>query len=136
MTDFHKVLLSGVAALALTGCASTAGPHADVPRDLITRDMLQEARASGSMTALDAIRRYRPIWLRTQRGQDSFYAQGRRGVRVYFDDVQYGGVASLRDLDVETIEEMRFLDKREATMKFGTDHAEGAIMIVSRRGGG
>ncbi|NIP81205.1 MAG: hypothetical protein GWM90_19100 [Gemmatimonadetes bacterium] len=93
--------------------------------------MLQEVE---SLTALDAIRRYRPMWLRTTRGQDSFTSQGRRGLRVYMDDVQYGGLESLQNLGVTNIEEMRFLDKREATTRFGTDHAEGAILVTTRRG--
>jgi hypothetical protein len=39
-------------------------------------------------------------------------------------------------LEANVIEEMRFLDKREATTRFGTDHAEGAILVTTRRGPG
>lgn len=117
--------------LLLTGCASTGAAYPDVPRDEITREMLVEAE---SLSAFQAIRRYRPMWLRTTRGQDSFVAQGRRGVRVYIDDVQADGLAALQRLDATMVEDMEFLDKREATTRYGTDHAEGAIVVRTRRG--
>lgn len=135
MPKYGPILIIGaLATVFLAGCASTPDPYPDVPRDLITRDMLRQAQETGAVNALDAVRRYRPMWLRTTRGQDSFVSQGRRGLRVYLDEVQYGGVSSLRDMDLRTIEELHFLDKREATTRFGTDHAEGAILVVSRRG--
>ena len=40
--------------------------------------------------------------------------------------------ANARDLGFP-IEEIRFLDKREATLAFGTNHAEGALLILTRQ---
>jgi hypothetical protein len=118
--------------LLLTGCASAGTQHPDVPRDRISREMLAEAE---SLTAFQAVRRFRPMWLRSNRGQDSFTSQGRRGLRVYVDNVAAGGVRALHDLNSNVIQEMQFLDKRDATTRFGTDHAEGAILVTTRRGG-
>ena len=116
-------------ALAVSACAtSPAGSSGD--RDLLTRTQL-EAVSYG--TAYEAVRRFRPIWLRSERGADSFIAQGMRGLRIYVDGVYYGEVESLRTLQVQDIEEIRYLDKREATLEFGTNHGEGALMITTRR---
>ncbi len=117
--------------LGVAGCVSMGEQRDRGDRDVLTREQLAEV---DHLSAYDAIRRYRPLWLRTQRGQDSFtsQAQSRRGLRVYVDRVHFGGVASLRDLDVRNIEEIRFLDKRRATLEFGTDHAEGALLIETR----
>ncbi len=119
--------------LLTAGCASTGARYPDVPRDVINRAMLTEAE---TLSAYEAVRRFRPMWLRSVRGQDSFVSQGRRGLRVYVDGVAAGGIGALRDLDANLVEEMRYLDKREATTRFGTDHAEGAILVTTRRGPG
>lgn len=113
------------------GCASTGSGDDETrgSRDVLTREQLAEA---DHLNAYDAIRRYRSLWLRSTRGQDSFVNQGRRGLRVYVDEVFFGGAAALRNISVAEIQEIRFLDKRKATTRFGSDHAEGAILITTR----
>jgi hypothetical protein len=85
------------------------------------------------MNAFDAIRQLRPQWLRSSRGQSSVSASSeqRRGVRVYVDGILLGGAGDLRTLDVRAIHAARFLDSREATTRFGTNHAEGAIVVTT-----
>lgn len=125
-------LVVAVTVLAIApGCASTDSGSAQErgSRDVLTRAQLD---AVDHLSAYDAIRRYRPTWLRTHRGQDSFVSEGRRGLRVYVDRVFFGGADALPKLDVRHIQEIRFLDKRKATMEFGTDHGEGAILITTR----
>lgn len=116
---------------AAPGCATTGsgGDEARSSRDVLTRDQLAGA---DHLNAYEAIRRYRSLWLQSTRGQDSFEAQGRRGLRVYVDDVFFGGPSTLTDISVSEIQEMRYLDKRKATTRFGIDHAEGAILITTR----
>lgn len=117
-------------ALALApGCASTGSGEERESRDVLTRAQLENV---DHLNAYEAIRRYRSLWLRSGRGQDSFESQGRRGLRVYLDDVYFGGPNTLTQIDVSDIEEIRFLDKRRATTRFGIDHAEGAILITTR----
>lgn len=127
--------LLGSAVLALTvlavapGCASSGTSDDGTSRDVLTRAQLEDI---DHLNAYEAIRRYRSLWLRSSRGQDSFEAQGRRGLRVYVDGVFFGNAATLTDIDVSNVEEIRFLDKRRATTRFGTDHAEGAILVTTR----
>lgn len=126
-----RVSIAGtvLASLALA-CASagTAGPG--LARDLLTREQLD---AVDFLNAYEALQRLKPTWLRTERGQDSFVTQGRRGVRVYVDGIYYGDRESLKTLQIQNIEEIRYLDKRQATLEFGTDHGEGALLILTRR---
>lgn len=129
MTRSLNWLVLGVLVLVLgPACASTGG-GSDSDRAVLTRAQLEPVEY---LSAYDAIRRYRPIWLRTERGQDSFTSQGRRGLRIYQDGVFIGGTPVLQNLQVREIEEIRFLDKRQATTRFGTDHAEGALLIMTR----
>lgn len=111
-------------------CATAGAPGDGDDRDVLTRAQLEDV---SYLNAYDAVRRLKPIWLRTERGQDSFRSQGRRGLRVYVDGIHYGDKDSLRTLQVQTIEEIRYLDKREATRRFGTDHSEGALLILTRQ---
>lgn len=128
-----RVLGSAMVALTVLafapGCASSGATEDGQSRDVLTRAQLE---GFDHLNAYEAIRRYRSLWLRSSRGQDSFEAQGRRGLRVYVDDVFFGDAASLTDIDVSDVEEIRFLDKRRATTRFGTDHAEGAILVTLR----
>ena len=119
--------LVGIRAL---GCASTGGGPSGSDRDVLVRAQLDPV---DFMSAYQAVQRLKPNWLRTERGQDSFVTQGRRGVRVYVDGVYFGNRESLKSLQVQNIEEIRYLDKREATLEFGTDHGEGALVILTRR---
>lgn len=51
---------------------------------------------------------------------------------VYLDGVRYGRVESLRNLNLEEIREIEFIDAGDATTRFGTDHLGGAILIRTR----
>lgn len=126
----EKVVTLVLGALMLVGCATARASDSDAPEDVLTRDQLDRV---DFLNAYDAVRRLKPIWLRSERGQDSFIVQGQRGLRVYVDGLLYGDKESLRTLQVQNIEEIRFLDKREATLAFGTNHAEGALLILTRK---
>lgn len=121
------VVLMLTPACAATGSGGANGERSD--RDVLTRAQLESVN---HLNAHDAIRRLRPLWLRTERGQDSFDRQAMRGVRVYLDRVNIGNADALRNISIENVQEIRFLDKRKATTEFGLDHAEGAILITSR----
>ena len=132
LRSLFTVVLAAALAGVSSGCAVLAGGGgAGGDPDLLTREQLETV---SFMTAYQAVQRLRPIWLRSERGQDSFETQGRRGLRVYVDGVLYGGKDALSTLQVQDIQEMRYLDKRQATMEFGTDHGEGALLILTRRG--
>lgn len=127
----HPILACAVVILAVffagAGCASTGNSDRG-SSDVLTRTQLE---AVDHLTAWDAVRRFRPLWLRPGRGQDTF-SQDRGLIRVYVDDVFMGGPEVLRDEDVREIEEIRYLDSRQATTRFGSDHPSGAIMIMLR----
>lgn len=122
------VLMAGILGL-LTACASRGStPSTDF--DLLTADQLEPY---SHLNAYDAIRKARPQWLRSARGRSSVLesASERRGLRVYVDGILFGGAADLRSLEVRGLQELRFLDAPAATLRYGTNHAEGAIVITT-----
>lgn len=94
--------------------------------NVITR---QQIEASNVSTVYDVIRKLQPSWLR----QRSRGAGTPDPVRVYVDGVNRGGVDQLRLLDAVTVAEMRYLSSADATMRFGTGHTSGAILVFSMR---
>jgi hypothetical protein len=114
--------------LLVAGCAS-AGAERDGRSDRITREQLAEMP---SFTAYEVVQRFHPTWLRA-RGSTSF-GGGPAPVIVYVDQVRAGGVNELRNLRASEIEEIRYLDASDATLRFGTDHGGGAILVETRRG--
>jgi hypothetical protein len=118
----YIALILVFAACSSTGTTSSASPRSNV----IATDELAEV---SHLNALEAVQRLRPVWLKV-RGQPTFRAQ-MVGVRIYVDGVRRGDNAGeLRRIRVSDVGEMRFLSAREATIRYGTDHQEGAILVV------
>lgn len=120
-------------AVAVSGCASTGGNGDDddsssSSRDLITYEQLQRMPEA---TALQAIQRMRPIWMRT-RGTQSF---GRsQSLTVVVDGSVRGGVSVLESYQAGDLNQIRYLDQRMASMRYGT-RASGPVIELDTRGG-
>lgn len=114
--------------LVLGGCASAGGPASTSGN----RDVLTEADLSGmdELSVYGAIRRLRPSWLRP-RGQSTLNAN--EAIRVYLDGGFFGEVRALLDMPLQGVQEVRYLDSRQATLRFGTGHTAGAILVTSKR---
>lgn len=108
------------------GCASTGGGGPSRDWDLLT---FEEVQASNQIDAYDLIRTERPNWLR-QRGRASLL--GNPTLVVYLDGMQLGGPMSLRQIQINMISSVQYLDAASATQRFGTGHAMGAIVVSSR----
>ncbi len=128
------IIPSLCALLILSGCAtsgeSSPSSSGSGDRDLITRANLE---GMDRLNALEAIRRLKPQWLQ-YRGRSVLVNTGREGLRVYVNRHFFGDAGSLSTLMVRDIQEIRRLDARQATLRFGTDHTMGAIEIST--GGG
>ena len=121
----------------LLGVACTIPPsNAPLPpaSDAADRSALPrtELESMEELTAFEAVRRARPTWLR-YRGRSVLTGPEREGLRVYLDGAFYGDAESLGQLQVRNIEEIRFLESPRATLRFGTGHTVGAILVVTRR---
>jgi hypothetical protein len=102
------------------------------------------AAATGASTAYDVVRQLRSSWL-VERGirgtggatapgaEVSSPSDGPAGVVVYRDGTRVGGFSELQNIPVESIQEIRWMDGRDATQRFGTGHGAGAIEVITRR---
>jgi hypothetical protein len=101
-------------------------------------------RAGGS-DAFEVVQSLRPQWLRV-RGQTTLRTSEVRGLRdetfdamvqtpvvVYVEGHRVGGSEALRGIAVAQIREIRHVDSREAVQRWGSDHGNGAIVVLLRR---
>jgi hypothetical protein len=124
-----QVLVPAVS-LALLACAS--GPSSGGTsrnRDVIT---LEEIEAQPISTAYDLVQRVRPTWFRN-RGPSSIRGGSPSLPVVYVDEVWSGGLESLRRVSTQIIREIRYINGRDATTKWGLDHGGGVIMVLTGR---
>jgi hypothetical protein len=119
-------------ALLAAGCSSAGARYSARPQrdaDLISTEELRAATSYSDAYAI--VRVLRPHWLRARRTsltQDAEVAQ------VYVDGVRLGVVDVLRDIPLNTVSFIEYLDGISATQRFGTDHGGGAILVTTLRG--
>ena len=108
---------------------SAGGAHASGSTDTLRAD---ELRRSGATDLLSAVQRLRPAFLRT-RGRTSMVRTEESEPVVYLDDRPYGAVANLRDIQVSSVVEVRYLSPAQAQMRWGggEGHSAGAILVIT-----
>jgi hypothetical protein len=115
------------------GCASSgASPPPGVARtrNLITQEEIEQANAR---TAYDLVQSLRPEYLRS-RGVTSIRDDPRTGGLpvVYQNGTFYGPLESLGGINPGMIREIRYINARDATTRFGTNVPNGVIEIITK----
>ena len=136
MRHIRRLALVAVAMSLVTGCASGGGGGAQTGATRGSRDLIVSAELEeGEFTnVLEAVQRLRPTWLRP-RGATSTRTLGSSGVVVYINNVRAGGLSRLESMPVDMVKELRYVDSREATFRWGTGHTGGAIEVISKASG-
>lgn len=139
-----RVLIALMAAVVVACGGGTPAPDG-APRpvrgsaNLITE---QEIAAGHYETALDAIRSLRPSMLvargttmsgaGTNPGMSEVTAAS-VGIVAYLDDVRLNDLAALSTIPASRVQEIRFVNARDATTRYGSGHGSGAIVVVSKK---
>ena len=116
-----------VLTLLLAG-ACAAGQNATgqrVDRSVITREQIQQ---NGYRTAYDAVEALHAPWLVTR--ADGLRTQ--REVLAYLDNTRLGGVETLRQVYAAQILRITWIDAPTAINRWGVDHSQGVIMVITR----
>ena len=115
--------------LATLGCVTTGQGEGGGDPTEISQEEIQEVGEVGNTYSL--VQRLRPQWLR-KRGRNSLQQPGQ--IIVYVDDTEQGGPESMRGIDVIDVQSVEFLRPNEATMRYGSGHDNGAILIHLKDG--
>lgn len=115
--------------LIVSACASSGANKSGERRDrnVITRAEIEQ---SPEHSALALVRNLRPGML-NDRGRTSI-AQRDPGIVVFLNDQRYGDLSSLDGIEVNTIEEIRFLNAAQAQQRYGMGYPQGVILVTSR----
>ena len=111
-------------AIAVLCAACTTAPQTGVqPASYswspITQGEIQRAIAGD---AFEAVQRLRPRWLRPRMGEST--------PLVYMRNQQYGGIEWLRNFRCENVYEIRYVNARDATTRWGMGHSAAVIEVV------
>jgi hypothetical protein len=124
-----------LATLILTACAAGGpSPTEESPgrrgrsSKVLTAEDLSDVF---QLNALQAVELLRPAWLRN-RGPVSMESSSSQGVRLYVDGNPRGAADELAGILTSDVLEMRFLDSREATTRYGTGYPDGVIVIRTK----
>jgi hypothetical protein len=116
-----------VTLLAMISCASMKRVD-ETNNNIITADEIQSANVS---TAYDVITKLHANYLHS-RGQNSILLKQNKEPTVYLDNVEFGTIASLRNIPASNVAEIRFIEGWDAMTKYGSDHVSGVIQVYTR----
>ena len=92
------------------------------------------ANASEASNALQIIEKLRPQMLRSRGTSSPTDPTGETArPKVYVDNVAYGELSTLTNLNASQIKEIRFVNSRDATTAWGTGHMGGVIHVIMKR---
>jgi hypothetical protein len=111
---------------------STAARPARGTANIITE---AEINTGAYQNALEAVQNLRPAMLipRGVGGNETGTNVASIPIVVYQDDVRLGELTNLQNIPANRIKEIRFLNARDATTRYGTGHTSGAIVVTTKR---
>lgn len=137
MPRLALLLALPAAAILAAACAQKppAGAGAEPSRarrdpNVIRRDELSAAQLN-EMTVYQVVQQVRPRFLQSL--GPTAMGQSGGGLLVYLDATRLGYANAMQDIRMAEIEEVRYLSPSEATLRFGTGHDGGALILKRRR---
>jgi hypothetical protein len=135
----HARWLAVLVVAVSAGCASGGASSGTSARSSRSQDVIGEAeiasRVRDATNALQIVEQLRPQMLRS-RGSSSLTPGATSDdalPRVYVDDISYGNVNSLSNLNSVSIREIRFIKAGDATTRWGTGHTGGVILVTTKK---
>ncbi len=119
------LILAMALALGTAGCASGGGGGTTRPAGATSNRIVRaELEPLGQISALRAVERLRPAWLRSRSGDTPV---------LYVDGSRRGNTSDLAGMMATEVQQMEFMSASDATNRYGTGHAGGAILVQSIR---
>jgi hypothetical protein len=134
-----RLLVAVLMVAVSSGCASGGASSGTSARSSRSQDVIAEteitSRARDATNALQIIEQLRPQMLRS-RGSSSI-APGATSddalPRVYVDDISYGNLNALANINSVSIREIRFIKAADATTRWGTGNTGGVILVTTKK---
>lgn len=125
----RRIVFAAGLFLALGACA-TSGAGGGTSRGSSTRLTEADIASDQSLDLYTIIQRRRPQWLQVRGGVTT---SGPVTIAVILDGQrQQGGLDYLRSIRGSDVEEVRYMNARDATTRYGTNMTGGAIVVVTK----
>ncbi len=141
-----RVVMAAVVVAIGVGCSSGGGGSSSSASSLAgaprppsrQQDVISEAeissRAAEASNALQVVQKLRPQMLRSRGRFSPADSSGTTLIpKVVVDDVAYGNVDALANLNATAIREIRFLSAADATTRWGTGYPGGVILVTMKK---
>ena len=112
------------------GASTTAQPNTQSRPIRGPADFISEAEINAGVyqNALEVVQTLRPTMLRPRTGGANAQA-----VMLYLDGVRMNDLNGMSTIPAERIREIRFINARDATTRWGTGHDSGVILVTTKR---
>jgi len=133
-----RVVFAAAGVLWTTACATAGSGGAGVPPKSRNQNVIAEFEISQSATeasnAMQIIQKLRPQMLRSRGvGSPTDVTGETARPKVYVDNVAYGDLATLTNVNASQVREIHFINSSDATTRWGTGHMGGVILVVTKR---
>jgi hypothetical protein len=111
------------------GTGTTAQPNTQ-SRTRGSADIITEAEINAGVyqNALEVVQNLRPTMMRPRQGGANAQA-----VMLYLDGVRMADLNGMSTIPAERVREIRFINARDATTRWGTGHDSGVILVTTKR---
>ena len=125
----HAALVALALSLAFAACAgSGARGSSGGTSDVLT---VADLEPWANQDLFTIVQRMRPAWMQNRA---PFTGMGRATIVIIVNGQRQDGTLELlRDYKGTDVDEVRYLNARDATTRFGTDMTAGAILISTKR---
>lgn len=113
-------------ALSASACSTGAPPGSATPVFSMSPITHEEIETAIAGNAYDAVRLLRPRWLRPRMTS----GVGEAYPMVYMRGQRYGAIGWLQTIRCENVREIRYVNARDATTRWGMGHSAGVIEVV------
>jgi hypothetical protein len=132
------------AAMSMACASSGSGAAGGSRKSAGGQDVITEAdiagRAADAANALQIIQKLRPQMLRNRglavlptAGRSAEEATAASLPRVYIDNIAYGDLGQLSNVNASQVREIRYINARDATTQWGTGHMGGVILVLTKK---
>jgi hypothetical protein len=127
MKNVARLIL--ICSLSLAACSSAAGTRSGSrDADRITLEQLAKVSADN---AYDAVRALQPQWLDT-RAQESMSSSNPISATVFLNGARAGDPEFLRTIQINSVQEMRFIPANQASARYGMGIGRGVIEVTTK----
>jgi|KBSSwiStaDraftv2_1062776.scaffolds.fasta_scaffold349795_1 hypothetical protein len=112
------------------GTGTTAQPNTQSRPIRGSADIITEAEINAGVyqNALEVVQSLRPAMMRPRQGGANAQA-----IMLYLDGVRMSELNGMSTIPAERVREIRFINARDATTRWGTGHDSGVILVTTKR---